>query len=50
MLKYYEGAISITEINEKLTIPEILELNRSACRIEIENKRAMDEQMRKYKR
>jgi hypothetical protein len=46
IIKYYEGAISITEI-EQMTIPEIIELNRSAVKIEQENKKAIDEQMRK---
>lgn len=33
-----------------MTIPEILELNRSAVRIEEENRRAMKEEMQKGKR
>jgi len=49
-VKYYEGAISYTEIENSLTIPEILELNRSATRIEAENKKATEDAMRSGKR
>ena len=45
-MKYFEGAITYSDL-QNMTIPELLDLNNSAVRIEKETDKAIKEQERK---